>query len=29
MEGNLMYAYDMAAADQGMQSHLWEELARG
>ena len=28
VEGNLMYAYDMAAADQVMQSHQWGQLAR-
>ena len=28
VEGDLMYAYDMAAADQVMQSHLWGQLAR-
>lgn len=28
VEGNLMYAYDMAAEGQGMQSHLWGQLAR-
>ena len=28
VEGDLMYAYDMAAAGQGMQSHLWGQLAR-
>jgi len=28
VEGDLMYAYDMAAMDQPMQSHLWGRLAR-
>jgi hypothetical protein len=28
VEGDLMYAYDMAAMDQPMQSHAWGRLAR-
>ena len=28
VEGSLMYAYDMAAMDQPMQSHLWGRLNR-
>lgn len=28
VEGHLMYAYDMAAEGQPMQSHLWGKLAR-
>jgi hypothetical protein len=28
VEGDLMYAYDMAAMDQPMQSHTWGRLAR-
>jgi hypothetical protein len=28
VEGSLMYAYDMAAMDQPMQSHLWGRLER-
>lgn len=28
VEGDLMYAYDMAAEGQPMQSHLWGRLAR-
>jgi len=28
VEGHLMYAYDMAAMDQPMQSHAWGRLAR-
>ena len=28
VEGNLMYAYNMAAGDQGMQSHQWGQLTR-
>lgn len=28
VEGNLMYAYDMAAEGQPLQSHLWGKLAR-
>jgi len=28
VEGDLMYAYDMAAMGQPMQSHLWGRLAR-
>jgi len=28
VEGDLMYAYDMAAMDQPMQSHMWGRLAR-
>ncbi len=28
VEGQLMYAYDMAAEGQEMQSHLWGQLAR-
>lgn len=28
VEGHLMYAYDMAAMDQPMQSHVWGRLAR-
>lgn len=28
VEGSLMYAYDMAAEGQEMQSHLWGKLAR-
>src|SRR5690242_739460 len=28
VEGDLMYAYDMAAEGQEMQSHLWGRLAR-
>ena len=28
VEGNLMYAYNMAAEDQGMQSHQLGQLAR-
>lgn len=28
VEGDLMYAYDMAAAGQHLQSHLWGQLKR-
>ena len=28
VDGDLMYAYDMAAMDQPMQSHAWGRLAR-
>lgn len=28
VEGDLMYAYDMAAMDQPLQPHLWGRLAR-
>ena len=28
VEGDLMYAYDMAAEGQSLQSHLWGRLAR-
>jgi hypothetical protein len=28
VEGDLMYAYDVAALDQPMQSHTWGRLAR-
>jgi hypothetical protein len=28
VEGDLMYAYDIAAMDQPMQSHTWGRLAR-
>ena len=28
VEGDLMYAFDMAAEDQEMQSHLWGRLQR-
>jgi hypothetical protein len=28
VEGQLMYAYDMAAVGQPMQSHTWAQLQR-
>ena len=28
VEGNLMYAYNMATGDQGIQSHQWGRLTR-
>jgi hypothetical protein len=28
VEGDLLYAYDMAAVDQELQPHLWARLKR-